>query len=312
MLTEQCGCRPMTQENLSSLSLFSFVVMRARMSFSLYTSNPLKTHSCHFHSHINSHCSLRIWRAKETERERELRMEEEFQGRPAELQLQCCSARIMSPEIVEIGDESKTIISSSDRGATDVYVAVGKDDIDVLKWALDHAVSPGCCVFLIHVFPPLTYIPTPVGRLARSQLSQEQLRVYINEENNRRRNLLQKYIRLCTDAKVTVDTLLLESNTTSKAILQLIPVLNITNLVIGTKNPLSTRLLGKRMAKGEFVKKNAPECCEVTIVYEGKKVDERHQEMGLLPSSQNSGCRRRRSGKNLFECVCLFSRSGSD
>lgn len=41
-----------------------------------------------------------------------------------------------------------------------------------------------------------------VGRLARSQLSQEQLRVYINEENNRRRNLLQKYIRLCTDAKV--------------------------------------------------------------------------------------------------------------
>ena len=88
-------------------------------------------------------------------------MEEEFQGRATELQLQCYSARIMSPEIVEIGDESKTIISSRDGGATDVYVAVGKDDIDVLKWALDHAVSPGCCVFLLHVFPPLTYIPTP-------------------------------------------------------------------------------------------------------------------------------------------------------
>ena len=43
-----------------------------------------------------------------------------------------------------------------------------------------------------------------VGRLSRSQLSKEQLKVYINEENNRRRNLLQKYIRLCTDAKVCV------------------------------------------------------------------------------------------------------------
>lgn len=237
----------------------------------------------------------------------------EFQGRPTEFQLQCCSARIMSPEIVEIGDESKTIISSRDGGATDVYVAVGKDDIDVLKWALNHAISPGCCVFLVHVFPPLTYIPTPVGRLARSQLSQEQLRVYINEENNRRRNLLQKYIRLCTDAKVAVDTLLLESNTTTKAILQLIPVLNITNLVIGTKKPLSTRLLGKRMATGEFVKKNAPEFCEVTIVYEGKKMDDqRQQEMGLFSSSQDSDCRRRRSGKNLFECVCLSSKSGCD
>lgn len=42
-------------------------------------------------------------------------------------------------------------------------------------------------------------------------------------------------------SQVTVDTLLLESNTTAKAILQLIPVLNITNLVIGTKKPLSTR-----------------------------------------------------------------------
>ena len=43
-----------------------------------------------------------------------------------------------------------------------------------------------------------------VGRLSRSQLSKEQLKFYINEENNRRRNLLQKYIRLCTDAKVCV------------------------------------------------------------------------------------------------------------
>ncbi|CAK9330246.1 unnamed protein product [Citrullus colocynthis] len=219
----------------------------------------------------------------------------------------------MSLEIIEIGDESKTVISSRDGGATDVYVAVGKDDIDVLKWALDHAVSPGCCVFLVHVFPPLTCITTPVGRLARSQLSQEQLRVYINEENNRRRNLLQKYIRLCTDSKVTVDTLLLESNTTAKAILQLIPVLNITNLVIGTKKPLSTKLLGKRIAKGEYVKKNAPKFCGVTIVYEGKKVEECQQEMGLLPSSEDSDCRqRRRCGKNLFEWVCLSSRSGCD
>ncbi|KGN46441.1 U-box domain-containing protein 33 [Cucumis sativus] len=237
-------------------------------------------------------------------------MEEDFQGRPTELQLQCFSARIVSPEIVEIGEESKTIISSRDSAATDVYVAVGKDDIDVLKWALNHVVSPGCCVFLVHVFPLLTYIPTPVGRLARSQLSREQLRVYINEENNRRRNLLQKYIRLCTDAKVTVDTLLLESNTTTKAILQLIPVLNITNLVIGTKRPLSTRLLGKRMRTGEIVKKKAPEFCEVSIVYEGKKLDEHQQQMGLLTSSQNSDCRPRGYRKNLFDWVCLTSSSG--
>lgn len=63
-----------------------------------------------------------------------------------------------SPEIVEIGEESKSIV---DGGASDVYVAVGKHDLHVLKWALDHAVSPGTRVFLVHVFPPIAYIPTP-------------------------------------------------------------------------------------------------------------------------------------------------------
>lgn len=41
-----------------------------------------------------------------------------------------------------------------------------------------------------------------VGRLSRSQVSTEQFRTYANEENQRRRNVLQKYIRLCTESKV--------------------------------------------------------------------------------------------------------------
>lgn len=72
-----------------------------------------------------------------------------------------CSARIMSPEIVEIGEDSRSIGNSRDTLASDVYVAVGKDDMDILKWTLDHAVSPEARIFLVHVFPPITYIKTP-------------------------------------------------------------------------------------------------------------------------------------------------------
>lgn len=43
-----------------------------------------------------------------------------------------------------------------------------------------------------------------VGRLSSSQLSNEQVQIYIKEENNKRRNLLQKYITLCTDARVSL------------------------------------------------------------------------------------------------------------
>ncbi|KAJ6418213.1 hypothetical protein OIU84_001579 [Salix udensis] len=133
----------------------------------------------------------------------------------------------MSPEIVEIGEDIKTVTSSRDGVNRDVYVAVGKNDMDVLKWALDHAVLPGARVFLVHVFPPLTYIPTPVGRLSRSQLSRDQMRFYINEENNRRRNRLQKYISLCADAKVQIlsgNSLLLLSDTchSQKALINMI------------------------------------------------------------------------------------------
>lgn len=46
------------------------------------------------------------------------------------------------------------------------------------------------------------YIFATVGRLSSSQLSNEQVQIYIKEENNKRRNLLQKYINLCTDARV--------------------------------------------------------------------------------------------------------------
>ncbi|KAF7806040.1 U-box domain-containing protein 36 [Senna tora] len=191
------------------------------------------------------------------------------------------SRQVLSSEIVEIVEESKSITSIQDRRDNDVYVAVGKDDLDVVKWALDHALSPSARIFLIHVSPPITLIPTPVGKILRSQLSAEQVRVYMNEENNRRKNLLQKYIKLCTDAKITADALLLESNDIGKAILDLISILNITNLVIGIKKPPNSPRRKNKVSEAEFVKKNAPEFCEVTLVYNGRKVVNNQYLQGL-------------------------------
>ncbi|PRQ17226.1 putative aminoacyltransferase, E1 ubiquitin-activating enzyme [Rosa chinensis] len=185
--------------------------------------------------------------------------------------------KTFSPEIVELGED---ITSTSDItpgstsrdivGVNDVYVAVGKDDTDVLKWVLDNAVSPGSRVFLVHVFPPITHIPTPVGRLSMSQLSEDQVRFYVNEENNKRKNLLQKYVCLCNNVKVTVDTMLLESSDRTKAITDLLSVLRITHLVIGTKRAPHSRR--KKLSLGEFVRKSAPGYCQVSIIHKGNKV----------------------------------------
>ncbi|KAL6997111.1 hypothetical protein U1Q18_007233, partial [Sarracenia purpurea var. burkii] len=101
---------------------------------------------------------------------------------------------------------------------------------------------------------------------------------------------------------VTVETMLVESNSTAKAILDLIPILNITHLVMGAKRPPSSRRLVKGMGKGEFVQKNAPEFCEVTVVYGGEMLaDGRRQ----VPSAHRRSKISRQSERNFFDCVCF-------
>ncbi|XP_027368863.1 uncharacterized protein LOC113874848 [Abrus precatorius] len=194
----------------------------------------------------------------------------------------------LTTEIVEIVEDGISITSNKDRRVDDLYVAVGKDDFDVVKWALDHAVSPGARIFLIHVSSPITFIPTPVGKLERRQMSSPQVRLYVNEVNNKRKDLLQKYIQQSTEAKVAAETLLLESNDTGKAILDLISILNITNLVMGMKKPFTRR--NNKLSKGEFVKKNAPISCEVTLVYDGKVfVSDRYMDgLGALEETRKT------------------------
>ncbi|XP_060170727.1 U-box domain-containing protein 35-like [Lycium barbarum] len=204
----------------------------------------------------------------------------------------------MSGEIEEIGEDSKsTTINSIDADIKDVYVAVGKNDLHVLQWALDHAISPSFRICLVHIFPLINYIPTPVGKLSRSQLSQEQVQVYINEENNRRKNLLEKYIRLCNDAKVPVDTMLVESNSPAKALLDLIPIVNITSLVIGNRPSRSARRARKGRDIGEYVKKNAPDFCEVKVVGQVQK-----PKQGFNQAQPEIA---RNSERNFLECICF-------
>ncbi|OIT04856.1 PREDICTED: U-box domain-containing protein 52-like [Nicotiana attenuata] len=213
----------------------------------------------------------------------------------------------MSWEIEEIGEDSKSEVSNKDCGGitNDVYVAVGKNDLHVLQWALDHAISPGIRICLVHIFPPITYIPSPVGKLSKSQLSREQVQAYINQESNRRKNLLEKYIRLCNDAKVPVDTVLVESKSPAKTLLDLITVVNVTSIVIGTKRSLSTIRVKKGHGVGEYVQKNAPDFCQVKVVSEGKEIKKEHVVQLKRSSNPTSLVRSKQSDRNFFECMCF-------
>ncbi|CAL5408139.1 unnamed protein product [Camellia sinensis] len=178
-----------------------------------------------------------------------------------------------------------------------VYVAVGKTDsesssMDALVWTLNHVATPSTLVFLIHIFPELRFIPTPLGKMPISQVNPEQKENHMNQERSKRREFLQKFLDVCSASKVKVDTILIESDMEAKALLDLIPILNIRKLVLGT-NKSSLKKLRSRRGNGiaDQVLQNAPEFCEVKIICEGKEVmmDVDNAMMTQSPSPSSRG-----------------------
>ncbi|XP_050370450.1 U-box domain-containing protein 35 [Argentina anserina] len=159
-----------------------------------------------------------------------------------------------------------------------VYVAVGKSEssMDALNYAVRQLLlSPNTILYLIHVFPEIKYIPSPLGKLPKSQVSSEQVESFMAQESGKRRQLLQKYIDACSAAKVKVDTLLIESDMIAKAIVDLIPILNIRKLVLGTDKSNLRKLMSGKGASGiaDQVLQSAPqEGCEINIICQGNQV----------------------------------------
>ncbi|KAF3431975.1 hypothetical protein FNV43_RR26711 [Rhamnella rubrinervis] len=130
-----------------------------------------------------------------------------------------------------------------------IYVAVGKNNnkssMDALLWTLKHPIisSSSTFVYLVHVFPVVRLIPSPLGMLPKSKVNPRLDEKFVARERDNRRKLLQTYIEACSAAKVKVDTVLIESDMVAKALLDLIPTLNIRKLVVGTSKSNNSYLV---------------------------------------------------------------------
>ncbi|XP_015895492.3 U-box domain-containing protein 35 [Ziziphus jujuba] len=165
-----------------------------------------------------------------------------------------------------------------------IYVAVGnsgksKSSMDALLWTLKHAISSSSSsntsIFLIHVFPVIRQIPSPLGMLPKSKVDPRLVENYVAKEKDKRRKLLQSYIEACSAAKVKVDTVIIESDMVSKALIDLIATLNIRKLVVGTSKSNFRKLKSKRISGvAKQIIQNAPETCDVKIICDGKEVIE--------------------------------------
>ncbi|CAN6214217.1 unnamed protein product [Urochloa humidicola] len=171
------------------------------------------------------------------------------------------------------GDGVSAGAASSGGGGEDVYVAVGKggSSMAALSWALRRLTKPRSFVYLVHVFPVVTSIPTPLGMMPKSRASPEQIETYLNQERSKRREMLQKFLDQCRKFQVTVDVYLIESDQIANAIIELVPVLHIKQLVLGISKS-NVRKLKKGSTIAGQVQKSAPIYCEVKIICDGKVV----------------------------------------
>ncbi|RLM54680.1 U-box domain-containing protein 35 [Panicum miliaceum] len=163
--------------------------------------------------------------------------------------------------------------ASSGGSADDVYVAVGKggSSMAALSWALRRLTRPRSFVYLVHVFPVVNSIPTPLGMIPKSRASPEQIETYLNQERSKRREMLQKFLDQCRIFQVTVDVYLIESDQIANAITELVPVLHIKQLVLGISKSNVRKLRRGSTIAGQ-VQKGTPVYCEVKIICDGKVV----------------------------------------
>ncbi|KAL5056661.1 hypothetical protein RYX36_037343 [Vicia faba] len=179
--------------------------------------------------------------------------------------------------------ESSTVFSLdihndnlSDSDSDVVYVAVGEtfSSMEALSWTLKHLVNPNfTIVSLIHVFPQVKRIPTPLGKIPRSRVNKEHVNIYLTQVKSKRKILLQKFIDLCIDSKVKVDILLIEGDNVGEAVVETVTNLNITKLVIGTtQSNLRKHVSRRQISTAEMVLKSVEERCDVKIICEGREV----------------------------------------
>ncbi|KAK6133174.1 hypothetical protein DH2020_033064 [Rehmannia glutinosa] len=192
------------------------------------------------------------------------------------------------------GRLSTSSFNFGERSEDVVYVAVGKQgdetSMDALIWALKKMINPSSVVFLVHIFPEIKYIPTPLGNLPISQVNPGQKELYMAQERGKRRDFLQKFLNVCSSSQVKADTILIESEMEAKAILDLIPILNIRKLVLGATKSTIRRMRSRKLGNGvaDQIVQGAPEFCEVKIICEGKEISEMMMESPSLSSSHRS------------------------
>lgn len=172
-----------------------------------------------------------------------------------------------SLEILKEDDEE------TDRRSRMVAVAVDKDNNSeyAVRWALDHLVSRGESLVLIHVRPPILTIPTPMGnRVPVTLVCDDVMATYMQQVESQTDKLMLPYLHLCNIRKVQTEIKVIVDNDISMAIVDYISNFNFRKIVMGSssRNIITRRFMAPDVPAR--VAKISPSFCTVYVISKGK------------------------------------------
>ncbi|KAJ6381235.1 hypothetical protein OIU77_030009 [Salix suchowensis] len=154
-----------------------------------------------------------------------------------------------------------------------VAVAIDKDKSSqqALKWTVDHLLTRGQALTLLHVKQNPSSIPTPCGnKISINEVNDEVARTFRKQADNEAKSLFLPFRCFCTRKEIKCNDVIVEEMDVAKGIIEYV-----------TKNAIQVLILGSS-SKGGFVRKfkstdvpgnvskRAPDFCSVYIISKGK------------------------------------------
>ncbi|XP_024953495.2 U-box domain-containing protein 35 [Citrus sinensis] len=181
----------------------------------------------------------------------------------------------------EKGKKRETTMArrNGDKQEEAVAVAIDKDKGSqyALRWAVDHLLSRGQNLTLLHVKQRVSSVPNPSGNsVAISKVNNEVARIYKQQVDNQAKELFVPFRCFCTRKeiinlqKIKCKEIVLEDTDIAKALIDYVSSHTIETLVLGAASRTGFVKRFKTADIPSNVSKGAPDYCNVYVIGKGK------------------------------------------
>ncbi|KAK1551310.1 hypothetical protein Q3G72_033726 [Acer saccharum] len=168
---------------------------------------------------------------------------------------------------------SKRLQGGQEKKEGSVAVAIDKDKGSqyAFKWAVDHLLTRGQPLTLLHVIQKVSSLPTPSGiSVSISNVNEDVARTYHKQLETQTRELFLPFRCFCGQKDIKCNEVILEDMDITKALIEYISSNAIATLVLSASARTGLVKRFKTTDIPSSVSKGAPEFCNVYVISKGK------------------------------------------